>query len=102
MSHFVTSLGNTKETVEELLRKYPRLRDNDNALIANIWDMEMRQQGLSQGQALKHFADGLLTSSETIRRTRQKLQEQHEELRGNKYTSRQVSGDEVRRQIHTV
>lgn len=85
----------TKKIVLKLLMENPRNRDSDQKLIANFWWMEISNKGydISDFKAydlLKMLSDNKLTSSETIRRTRCKLQEEHKELRGNKYMKRQI------------
>ena len=48
----------------------------------------MNPSELSAYEMLCMFAESKLTNPETIRRMRQKLQEQHKELRGKKYQER--------------
>ena len=81
-----------KAIVLRLLRQNAKLRDSDTDLIANIWVLEIGYNNISQMTAmdlLSLFANGKLTSPETIRRQRQKAQEMHTELRGKSYLSRQ-------------
>ena len=84
---------NSKAKVLHLLTEDFRLRDSDNKLIARYWHNEMSGKGmnpseLSAYEMLCLFAESKLTNPETIRRMRQKLQEQHKELRGKKYQER--------------
>lgn len=83
----------SKQKVLNLLMNKPELRDSDNKLIARFWHNEMSGKGmnpseLSAYEMLCMFAESKLTNPETIRRMRQKLQEQHKELRGKKYQER--------------
>lgn len=80
-----------RERVKNLLEKKPHLRDDDQKLIANIWyqDNENKIFAGTADQLLRALADGKLTNFESIRRVRQKLQEQHPSLRGTKYKDRQ-------------
>lgn len=90
------------ETVFSLLEKYPHLRDDDNKLMATIWRSEVGKglfDGLSAQEFLIYFADGRLSSSESIRRCRQRIQEQNPELRGLNYNKRQKKGVETK---HTI
>ena len=77
----------TIEKVEYYLQKYPETRDNDNILLAKIWWDEV-----PTGSNIYHFFERLidseLTNFESIRRCRQKLQEENPELRGAKYKKR--------------
>jgi hypothetical protein len=89
-----------KDKVIELLRLDTRYRDDDNKLIARIWHEEFgRLEGDSAMDLLKALALGKLTSSESIRRSRQKTQEEHPELRGTKYKIRHEEAEEFKKQL---
>ncbi len=82
-----------KDKVTTLLTKFPELRDSDNKLIAFFWYKELKRKGMNPNQMsamdfLQYFSDSKLTNSETIRRSRAKLQEENISLRGNNYTAR--------------
>ncbi len=87
-----------KKKIRTILEKQPSTRDNDNLLIAMIWSSETKETFTDE--FLKQLAYGELTSSESIRRTRQKLQEQNENLRGELYNERQRKGKEVSQTIN--
>jgi len=87
-----------KKQVKEILISKPSTRDNDNELIAIIWDSECPHYRFDD--FLFNFSKGRYTSAETIRRARQKLQEQNEYLRGETYNERQRKGEEVRQTIN--
>lgn len=93
---------NLGQLVADLLDKYPELRDSDKRLIANIWSMELGRENLDQPMTmrtcLKHFIDDL-TSPESIRRIRQKLQEEFPQFRGQKYNDRHAKAIETRNEI---
>lgn len=72
-----------KTTVLRYLENHASLRDNDNELMVAIW----REQTTS-ADFFANFRTGRLTSPESIRRTRQQLQEQHPYLRGETYRLR--------------
>lgn len=80
------------KTIDKVLKQLnedARTRDNDNLLIASIWFYEMeRSDNISALDFLKSFAVGKFTSAESIRRCRQKLQEDYPGLRGKSYTKR--------------
>ena len=78
-----------EETIIELLTNTPQLRDDDNKLIATLWSDEMNSDIRSANDFLVAFHSGRFTKTETIRRTRQRLQELNPYLRGSKYKSRQ-------------
>lgn len=91
-----------KERVEHLLRKTPHLRDDDNKLIATYHYNEIGAENVQKMPAMEFlhlYADGKLTSSESIRRVRAKLQETNPELRGKKYNRRQQDGDDFTKNI---
>tara|TARA_R100001163_G_scaffold188_1_gene304 strand:+ start:4062 stop:4367 length:306 start_codon:yes stop_codon:yes gene_type:complete len=84
----------TKEKVLNLLKENASLRDNENKLIATIWDRELEKFGLDWN-VRKHFfilfSDGKLTPPTTISRMRRQVQEQNVELRGKHYKGRQTT-----------
>ena len=67
-----------------------RTRDNDNLLLSKIWYREFKI--IDNTNDLVNFfialSDNKLSSAESIRRCRQKVQEIHPELRGESYLSR--------------
>ena len=77
----------TKEVIKKLLTKYPNLKDNDNKLIANYWNLELKDKNkdinvMTASELLSMYAQSQLTNAETIRRMRAKLQEEVPSLRG--------------------
>ena len=83
----------TKEIIKGLLLKYPELKDSDNKLIANYWNLELQSKNkdiddMSARELLRMYANSKLTNTETIRRMRAKLQEEVPELRGKVYELR--------------
>jgi hypothetical protein len=91
-----------KEVIIDLLTNKEHLRDNDQALIANIWWRELVTQGKDKSTAfemLKVFSEGKLSNPESIRRARQKIQEEQPELRGQSYRVRHREQDNVKEQL---
>ena len=83
----------TKKEIEKLLIKSPHLKDSDNKLIATYWLRELEHKGLKAYKSsaydfLKLYSESIVTNAETIRRMRQKLQEEKPELRGEVYNKR--------------
>lgn len=64
------------DLIKSLLEDYPQLRNSDKALQFTVWN----KQGLVQDRAITYDNYKKALSSETIRRTRQKIQENHPEL----------------------
>jgi hypothetical protein len=91
-----------KDKVKSILELVPSTRDNDSELISIFWEQELGHEmiNLSAERFLTMFAhSNVLTNAETIRRTRQKIQEQNEDLRGLKFKVRKVLAEEVRKTI---
>jgi hypothetical protein len=91
-----------KDKVKALLVKFPNLRDDDYNLIATFYYYEIggaKVNSMTGFQVLEELAKGKLTSSESIRRVRQKLQEEHPELRGKNYKRRQSDAEETKQKI---
>lgn len=90
-----------KDKIIYLLENHPHLRSNDKKLLANIWYNEAPED-ISTKEFLKLLADGKLTNAESIRRCRQKVQEQNPHLRGDNYKARQEEKEIVRSKISEV
>lgn len=87
-----------KDTVFRLLTDYPHLRDSDTRLIANIYKLE--SEGVNDKMLfLKMFAENKLTSPESIRRMRQKLQEDNPGLRGKTYEKRHKKQEQIKQSL---
>lgn len=102
MSKF-KEITSCKERVTYLLTKYAHMRDDDNKLIATFWYNEKGQEVVSNMTAmdlLHAFASGQMTNPESIRRMRQKLQEEQPELRGHAYKNRHEAEIDVRTNIN--
>lgn len=70
------------ERVEDLLRNYPKTRDNDRILIGGVYAI---YYGVDVNDSFKNILlREDLPSFESIRRCRQKIQAQDETLRGNR------------------
>jgi hypothetical protein len=105
-TNFFNSLEKNIDKVEELLKTFKKLRDNDAKLIANFWyyeiDNDKTFNEMTAEQLLHMFAQGLLTSPETITRYRRKVQEQSPALRGEKYISRHDQEEQTRNNINKL
>ena len=94
----------TKERVRKILEEHPETRDDDNKLIAIFLLRDAEELGLDTGKRsvydlLKMMYDGKLTSPESIRRQRQKLQAENIHLRGSKYEERQANQTKVKQEL---
>lgn len=84
----------TIDIVRELLETQPGLRDNDLLLMSTIWK--------SQSNILNffhRFETGRLHTPESIRRARQKLQEDYPHLRGDRYDDRHKHQVKVKKDL---
>jgi len=100
MNIFLQMKG-SKEKVLYLLRNYPSLRDSDTKLLATYWHNELNRnsKNISGFEVLEKMANGELTKSESIRRVRQKIQEENPELRGELWSKRQILKEEIQQNI---
>lgn len=91
-----------QDIIEGILNASSKSKNNDLSLIANIWWHELKQKGMqkiSVQEFLAMFADGQFSNPESIRRSRQKLQEEKPEYRGEKYRERHKQQDNVKYQL---
>lgn len=88
----ITIGGTLKKRVTTYLEKYPRLRDSDQKLIANIWFEDLggkvKISKLTGKQILEKLSSNLISNQSSIIRCRAKLQEEFPELRGDTYSLR--------------
>jgi len=97
----------TKDRVQRILSLMEYSRDDDNILIHYMWIEDLINKGLDYKYitAYRFFemlAHGELTSPESIRRVRQKLQEQNEDLRGYKYKKRIENQERIKQQLKEI
>jgi len=87
--------------ISKILVQRLDLRDSDDKLIAHIWHKEASEHGIKLGEItgldlLRFIRDGNFTNPESIRRSRQKVQEEIPATRGTKYSQRHKKAAEVR------
>lgn len=81
----------TAAKIKPILLNNDKARDCDLTLIAEVWEQEissMKQPIKTAEDFLFCLKNGAFEHPESIRRTRQKLQEKNQELRGFKYAER--------------
>ena len=91
--------------IRALLEKSPHLKDDDKKLIATIWWHELRELGIDPEpfrRLLDLFVDGSLSNPESIRRTRQKLQQEYPGLRGEIYKKRHQHQEQVKEELRSI
>ena len=74
------------DLVKEIMTDYPKTRNSDKALHFTVWN----KLGLVDGRSISYEKYLKAPSTETIRRSRQKIQELHPELRATSATVRQA------------
>ena len=92
-------LQKTKELVKSLLIRHPELRDDDFSLYMAAIAQSLRQKNLYTTEIQKVLRilntahkDNIIPNPESVRRSRQKLQEDEPDLRGQKYYDRPRRG----------
>lgn len=93
-----------KDRVESLLRSDLKSRDSDERLISLFYWNQLRDLGyevreMSALDLLKVQSKNKLSSTESIRRTRQMLQKAKPDLRGAKYNERLRNADITRKDM---
>lgn len=90
----------TSTAVKQLLIKYPECRDSDEKLILNVWALE--EPDLKEFSFVKFselFLKGKFANTESIRRSRQKIQQEIPSLRGLNYKAKQEHQEDVKEQL---
>jgi len=88
------TMNQIKIIVQRLLEEQPALRDNDNLLMSIIW-----KQQSNFFNFFSRLESGKLHSPESIRRSRQKVQEDYPHLRGQLYEARQKYQAKVKKEL---
>lgn len=77
-----------------------KVRDDDSLLIAQIWRDQLEELGAKTSyDVLNAIAGKLLHSPESIRRSRQKVQQDNPNLRGTVYNKRHEKEIEVLKKL---
>lgn len=84
----VDEMQRIKPAVADILKKYPETKDDDSLLLVKFWDIQTKGELKTFQEFCYLLTNKHLTHAETIRRTRQKLQEKYPELRGELYEVR--------------
>lgn len=95
-------IENISSTVKMLLQTFPDTRDDDNLLILKVWAEEnpsIRTKGFSFVDFSKQLLAGNFSSTESIRRCRQKCQQEFPHLRGKIYKMRHAEQEKVKEEL---
>lgn len=91
-----------KDTVRDILIDCPATRDNDRLLLLKVWAVQYPRLRDTHF-AFVHFSNlllsGKLADSESVRRSRQKLQQDNPELRGGSVGIRSDFAQEMKSNI---
>jgi hypothetical protein len=89
--------------VEYILNKWPLTKDNDMLLVAQFWALESQfTQNHSAFDVFDAMSKGIFSSFESIRRSRQKLQEINPALRGTTWEKRHNRQSEVIEDVRNI
>ena len=96
----------TSTIVKKVLINVPDCRDDDNLLILKVWaiqDPKLRDdKELTFIDFSKKFLKGKFANVESIRRSRQKLQQEFKGLRGKNYKERHDHQEDVKEQLNDL
>jgi hypothetical protein len=94
---------NIKDSVKKVLEEYPDTRDNDKLLILKVWKIAYPNlKDWSFREFAIKFINNEFPDPESIRRSRQKIQEQHPELKFRYANERMERCEEMRVNIKTM
>ena len=86
--------------VKQRLETSTIMRDDDALLMSDIWREQLEQMGAkSVYDVLNAIASRMVHSPESIRRSRQKLQQDNPNLRGKVYQLRMEKEEEVLKEL---
>lgn len=96
----IGKLKNISVVVKTLLEKEIDLRDNDDALVATIWNMEFpNADKVSALHFMWAFVKGEVTNADTITRARRQVQMDNEALRGKTWKERHKDSSRFAQEI---
>ena len=92
-------LKTTTELVKHILETVPETRNSDTLLYYRVCDaIDSKSLGLSFGYVLLSMNELKLPGFETVRRSRQKIQQTHPELAGKEVEGHRMMNEEVFRE----
>lgn len=99
----IKKMQSNKAKIEKLLKERKSLRDSDNQLIKAVWVTQIKRLNeMTAADLLNLLASGHLANPETIRRCRQKIQEENKALRGKTYRMRKSIGKDMKKSIQAL
>ena len=98
-------IKNVKKKVTEVLEKHPQSRDNDMSLLAIVWNDQLGGKIITEDmtafELLCLLSRKELANPVSLWRCRQKVQEENESLRGDKWKARQEHSKNVVEEIRS-
>ena len=98
-------IKNVKKKVTEVLERQPQSRDNDMSLLAIVWNDELGGKDItgtmSAFELLCLLSRKEISNPVSLWRCRQKVQEENESLRGDKWKARQEHSKNVVEEIRS-
>ena len=99
------NIRHRQDLIIKLMKLHPVLRDDDNKLLAKLWESEFDIlawdiEDFTATNFLNMLADDDFSKPEAVTRCRRKLQEKHPELRGTKYIERHRHQADVINQLN--
>ena len=98
-------IKNVKKKVTEVLERHPQSRDNDMSLLAIVWNDELGgkivTENMTAFELLSLLSRKELSNPVSLWRCRQKVQEENESLRGDKWKARQEHSKNVVEEIRS-
>ena len=89
-------LKTTTELVKHILETVPETRNSDTLLYYRVCDaVDSQSLGLSFGYVLLSMNNLKLPGFETVRRSRQKIQQQYPELSGDKVKEKRKENEQI-------
>jgi hypothetical protein len=96
----LNKIENIEELVKQMLTSFAETRENDRLLALKIWSYQDPNLRSENGPTFlvwgRRFMNGEFADYESIRRSRQKLQEKYPHLRGVNYKSRKAHAGDMR------
>ena len=98
-------IKNVKKKVTKVLQKHPQSRDNDMSLIAIVWNEQLGGRDatdtMTAFELLCLLSRKEISNPVSLWRCRQKVQEENESLRGEKWKARQEHSKNVVEEIRS-
>jgi len=98
------NLLSVKDLVKAILTQFPKTRDNDKLLILKVWAYkkpELRNKAFTFVEFSQLWLADEFPPTESIRRVRQKMQEEYPHLRGEKYKDRHKHQESIKEELQS-